>query len=204
MPKTPTQQRLRPRKTPRQARSLATVEAIIEAAARILEQHGHEGFSTNAVAEMAGVSIGSLYQYFPRKDALIGALIVRETARLIEDAEAAIGEPTGRTALATLIRAAVAHQLRRPILARLLDFEEARLPFDTDTQQVKAQFANIVSNLLSHPDLPSQPDRDIAVRDVMAVIKGMIDAAGEQGETEQHQLAVRVGRAVFGYLNAAP
>lgn len=52
-----------PRKRPRQARSVATFEAILEAAARILE------INTNAVAELAGVSIGSLYQYFPSKDA---------------------------------------------------------------------------------------------------------------------------------------
>jgi AcrR family transcriptional regulator len=199
----PKQQRLRPRKAPKQARSHATVEAITEAAARILEQHGHEGFSTNAVAERAGVSIGSLYQYFPRKDALIGALIMRETARLIEEAEAARAEPTGTAGFVALIHAAVAHQLRRPTLARLLDFEEARLPFDANTQAVKAQFENIVLDLLSRSDLHRQPDSNIAARDVMAVIKGMVDAAGEQGEIDQRQLAVRVERAVFGYLNDA-
>jgi AcrR family transcriptional regulator len=179
------------------------VEAIVEAAARILEQRGHDGFSTNAVAELAGVSIGSLYQYFPRKDALMGALIVRETAYLIEEAEAARGEPTGTAGLVVLIRAAVAHQLRRPTLARLLDFEEARVPFDANTQEVKALFFTIVLDLLSRPDVEQQPDIGVAARDVMAVIKGMIDAAGEQGETDQGRLIVRVQRAVFGYLNAA-
>lgn len=64
-----------PRKRPRQARSVATFEAILEAAARILESLGFAGFNTNAVAELAGVSIGSLYQYFPSKDALIVELI---------------------------------------------------------------------------------------------------------------------------------
>lgn len=70
------------RKRPRQARSVATFEAILEAAARILESLGFAGFNTNAVAELAGVSIGSLYQYFPSKEALIVELIRRERAKL--------------------------------------------------------------------------------------------------------------------------
>ncbi|MBR8500820.1 TetR/AcrR family transcriptional regulator, partial [Burkholderia cenocepacia] len=56
---------LSPRKAPRQRRSVATVDAIVEAAARILERDGFDGYTTNAVAALAGVSIGSLYQYFP-------------------------------------------------------------------------------------------------------------------------------------------
>ncbi len=73
-----------PRKRPRQARSFATFEAILEAAARILESLGFAGFNTNAVAELAGVSIGSLYQYFPSKEALIVELFLirRQRAEL--------------------------------------------------------------------------------------------------------------------------
>jgi AcrR family transcriptional regulator len=203
MPGTSPQQRPRPRKAPKQARSLETVKVIVEAAARVLEQTGLDGFSTNAVAERAGVSIGSLYQYFPRKEALIGALIVRETSLLIGDAEAAMAEPSGAAALAALVQAAIAHQFRRPTLARLLDFEEARLPFDADTRQVGERFLTILSNVLLRPDLPRQADGDAAARDIMAIIKGMVDAAGVHGETDQRKLSVRVHKAVFGYLNAS-
>jgi AcrR family transcriptional regulator len=64
-----------PRKRPRQARSKATVDTIMTATARVLVRHGFDGLTTNAVAEAAGVSIGSLYQYFPNKEALVAALI---------------------------------------------------------------------------------------------------------------------------------
>jgi AcrR family transcriptional regulator len=74
---------LKPRKTPLQKRSAETVAVILEAAARILELFGFEGFNTNAIAERAGVSIGSLYQYFPSKDALLSGLIAREVAPLL-------------------------------------------------------------------------------------------------------------------------
>src|ERR1041384_3846674 len=69
------QVRTTPRKRPRQDRSRATVDTILEATARVLVKRGFDGLTTNLVADAAGVSIGSLYQYFPNKAALVGALI---------------------------------------------------------------------------------------------------------------------------------
>jgi AcrR family transcriptional regulator len=71
------QTRTTPRKRPRQARSKATVDTILDATTRVLVRQGFDGLSTNAVAAAAGVSIGSLYQYFPNKEALVAALIDR-------------------------------------------------------------------------------------------------------------------------------
>lgn len=201
MADTSKQQRPTPRKAPRQARSVETVRAIVEAAARILEQAGLAGFTTNAVAERAGVSIGSLYQYFPGKEALIGALIVRETSRLIAEWEAALAATSGRDALAGLVAAAVAHQLRRPALARLLDVEEGRLPFDAETRHVTCRLVSILRGVLERPDIPVQPDLDLAAGDVLAIVKGMVDAAGERGEQDRAMLSSRVCRAVYGYLD---
>ena len=188
---------------PRQDRSVETVGAIIEAAARILEQDGLGAFTTNAVAERAGVSIGSLYQYFPGKEALIGALIVRETSLLIDESEKAVAGANGREALKGLIGSAVNHQLRRPALARLLDLEEARLPFDEDTQRVTRRLHSLLLSILARADLPQQPDPDVAAQDVLAIVKGMVDAAGERGEQDRGALGSRVGRAVYGYLDNA-
>lgn len=66
------------RRSPKQARSRATWEAIVEAAAQILEHRGPDGLTTNGVAERAGVSIGTLYQYFPDKQAILLAAARRE------------------------------------------------------------------------------------------------------------------------------
>lgn len=68
------------RKRPGQARSQATVEAIFEATARILQQQGGAALNTNLVAEKAGVSVGTLYQYFPNKDAILLEMARRELA----------------------------------------------------------------------------------------------------------------------------
>lgn len=66
-----------PRKRPVQDRSRHTVERILDAAARIFDEDGYRQTTTNRVAEAAGVSVGSLYQYFPNKDALLVALAER-------------------------------------------------------------------------------------------------------------------------------
>ncbi|KTT03495.1 TetR family transcriptional regulator [Pseudomonas oryzihabitans] len=205
MTQPPDSQRPRPRKIPRQARSANTLAVIVEATARILEERGMGGFTTNAVAERAGVSIGSLYQYFPSKEALLGALIVREASGFIADSERALALASGAEILAGLIGAAVRHQLQRPALARLLDIEEARLPHDKERYEVLLRLREILATALRHPDLRLPPDLSIAqvADDVLAIIRGLADAAGARGETEQDGLQRRVSRAVLGYLYGA-
>ena len=75
-----------PRKSPRQERSRLTVERILDAAARIFQDQGYAGATTNEIADEAEVSVGSVYQYFPNKDAILVAL----TRRHIETATAGL------------------------------------------------------------------------------------------------------------------
>ncbi len=78
-PKVP--KRLEARKEPTQSRSTATVDALLEAAAQLLVAQGYEALNTNEIAERAGVAVGSLYQYFPNKDAILAALCRRQAER---------------------------------------------------------------------------------------------------------------------------
>src|SRR4051812_1488777 len=80
MPRKP---RVSPRKAPTQQRARETVEVILEATARILVAEGYDRASTNRIAQAAGVSIGSLYQYFPSKEALVAALVEEHVARMM-------------------------------------------------------------------------------------------------------------------------
>ncbi len=75
---------LRTRRRPRQARSQVTVSSIVEATERVLLKRGYAGCTTKEVAEVAGVGIGSLYEYFPNKEALIAAVMEREANRYME------------------------------------------------------------------------------------------------------------------------
>lgn len=82
----------KPRKNASQARSRATVDALVEATARILVREGFEKTSTNRIAEIAGVSVGSLYQYFPGKEALVAAVIDRHNDEIMKIVRAAFVE----------------------------------------------------------------------------------------------------------------
>ena len=76
--------RVSPRKRPLQERSKKTVEVILAATARILVRDGYEATTTTRVAEVAGVSIGSLYQYFPTREALVASLVDQHLAEVLE------------------------------------------------------------------------------------------------------------------------
>ncbi len=193
--------RLNVRKRPAQSRSAQTVEAILEGAAHILEGRGLEGYTTNDIAARAGVSIGSLYQYFPSKDAITLSLIQRESTVLVEEINAALRMEDPAETLRAVIAAAVRHQLRRPKLARLLDFEEERLaaiiPASSNAAVARA---GIVAFLRKSHGM-SIAQTQTAAPDVIEIIKALTDAAGRREEVDAASLAERIEGAVAGYLS---
>jgi len=110
----------RPQKNPRkiasQKRSRATVDALLEATARILIKDGYDRASTNKIAAVAGVSIGSLYQYFPSKEALVAAVAERHTQELLQ-----VGRDTLLEAAAKPIAVAAREIVRAGVDAHRVD-----------------------------------------------------------------------------------
>lgn len=199
--KTAATRRLNPRKMPSQPRSTHTVEAIIEGAAHILEQHGLDGYTTNAIAARAGVSIGSLYQYFPTKDAVTVALIEREMAELVQEAKQALLRNDRGEALRQLIRVAVRYQLRRPKLAMLLDFEEHRLSAIMPKSGARAIMHAALVEFLQAGNLSGKVSPGIAASETMAIVSSLTDAAGRHGDNQQDQLIDRIEATLLGYLS---
>lgn len=121
------------RRVPAQQRAVATVEAILAAAARVFVREGFAGATTNRIAERAGVSIGSLYEYFPNKDTILVALVDRHIA----DGEAVLAEAVADVAtnkvvgfpaiIRRFVEAVVQLHAIDPPLHRVL-FEEAPRP----------------------------------------------------------------------------
>lgn len=122
-----------PRKRPAQRRSRETVEFVLEAATQLFGELGYSGTTTNKVAERAGVSIGSLYQYFPNKDSLVLELAERHisggesaleefTARLREE------EPPVEVFVRTFVGAFVGFHRSEPLLHRVLYEDAPRTP----------------------------------------------------------------------------
>lgn len=199
--------RLKARKTPRQRRSQATVEAIVEAAARILETAGPAGFNTNAVARLAGVSVGSLYQYFPGKQALIAELSRRNAeaalAGLAEAAARTIGQST-LSRLRAFVRFAIAQQGARPRLSRVLDQLEESLPLDTEALATAPAILALLTPVLAAGAVdPDERRLDLIAGDCLAVARVLIDRALDVGAPARAGLEDRVVGALAGYLRAA-
>jgi AcrR family transcriptional regulator len=99
----------RPRRKAKQARARETVGIVLEAAARVLRDHGYARATTNRIARTAGVSVGTLYEYFADKDEVFGALIQREIEALVAavrghalDPDAPVGEAITRLVVAAM------------------------------------------------------------------------------------------------------
>jgi AcrR family transcriptional regulator len=127
------------RKKPLQSRSRFTTDAILDAAARILGERGWLGLTTNAVAEIAGVSIGSLYQYFPNKLALIESVRQRHFDEMLAVLRAAAdGQTPRKRRIAALVDGMIAIHSRYPAAHRVL-LEES--PRAEDARGMHDQFA---------------------------------------------------------------
>jgi AcrR family transcriptional regulator len=194
------------RKRPRQQRAQATVEAILDAAARILEAEGIERFNTNRVAERAGVSVGSLYQYFPNKQARVRALI----ERAMRGAEAVRPPELAAESAAALeqgIAAAVAWHLRvhggRPTLHKRLQLlaREVLAPGELEGFE-RAHEAAVRRFLQRHRDSLRIRDIDIAAFLVSRLLQGAPDRAlfHHAEALEDGRLAAELTDLILRYL----
>ena len=112
-----------PRKHASQERARATVDALIEATARILVREGFDRASTNRIAEEAGVSVGSLYQYYPCKEALVAAVIDRHNQEIMQVVRGALAEVASQPiekAVRRLVAVAIEAHRINPRLHRVL------------------------------------------------------------------------------------
>ncbi len=119
-----------PRKSATQKRSQAMVETLLDATARVLTREGYDRASTNRIAATAGVSVGSLYQYFPNKEALVAALVARhnrEMLQLLQDALREVASFDLATAIRELVRAALDAHLVDSALHRIFAEQVPRM-----------------------------------------------------------------------------
>ena len=101
------------RRAPRQQRSRAIVESIVEAGRRLLAEEGEAALTTNRIAERAGVSIGSLYRYFENKQAIVAAICADDTGRELVEVRAALHSPLEERPLREWLIDVVDFQLER-------------------------------------------------------------------------------------------
>jgi AcrR family transcriptional regulator len=126
----PLKYRTTPRKLPQQDRSKVTVDAILTATTHILIEEGYDKASTNRIAERAGISIGSLYQYFPNKESLIAALRDRHVSSMMAMIESKLKDLDNapiEVVLPELVKANIAAHAIEPALHKVLHEQVPRL-----------------------------------------------------------------------------
>ena len=152
-------QRKQARNKPLQARSRATVTAILDAMVRILDREGEAAATTTRVAEVAGVSIGTLYQYFSDRDAMLDALQDREferTMELMERVLASNGKRSPRETAQEVVEGLLALYAAAPGLHRALALDGLRV---TPTERVRAFDMRVVSVVRSFLAVSGWPVR---------------------------------------------
>ncbi|MGK2866078.1 MAG: TetR/AcrR family transcriptional regulator [Mycobacterium sp.] len=196
--------RFRARKQPRQQRSTQTRRDILDAAARVFSEHGYAAGTTNRIAAAAEVSIGSLYQYFPNKDAILAALsdahIEAGTTLLAQRLRDGLPESLDAT-LRLFVRAAIDNHRDDPALHRVL-FEEAprSAALLARLRETEARGVAGVTELLRHHPEVSVADPEFAARLTIATIESLVHRLIVQ-PVDITQLEDEVVRLLTTYLS---
>jgi AcrR family transcriptional regulator len=199
----------KPRKNALQARSRATVDALVEATARILVRDGFEKTSTNRIAEVAGVSVGSLYQYFPSKEALVAAVIDRHNEEIMGIVRAALAEvadlPIDKAVRKLVTVAIDAHRIN-PKLHRVLAEQIPRTGQLRDVEAYNREIQTLVRAYLeSRRKEMRKVDLDVATFICVSTIEAIAHNTVLHGaemllEKMVRTLADETTRLVVGYL----
>ena len=166
--------RLTPRRKPRQVRAELTRERILTAAAHVFAEYGYAAGTTNRIAEHARMSIGSLYQYFPNKDAILAELLVRHIDRgpwaEAEELDLTPGSLSGT--VRALVRDAIDHHRDDPQLLRIM-IEEAPVSKDlieAIDRHGELRVGQVRDLLTRHPDVHVR-DLEVAAELVVGTIE---------------------------------
>jgi len=197
-----------PRKRPRQGRAKVTVESIVEATAQVLLEHGYDKFTTARAAERAGVSIGSLYQYFPNKAALASAVIDRCCENFLASFRSAMSRGS-HAGLAESVEAMVdvtlvSHRLT-PELHKMVNDLAPRLGIEERTATVGRAAAHMIESTLRGYADEIAPEIDIAA--AATVIEALLEALAHRnlarsGADRNSLLAKEAARMIRSYLTA--
>jgi len=204
------QQPFEPRKQPRQARSVATVSAVLEGAAQVLEAEGYEKMTTTRVAERAGTSVGTLYQYYPSKEAILVAVMEEKIARVDRALSSLFALPASTPLaekLRTMITALIAEKAARPRLAAELSRQAPRLEKLRVIARTLGRAHGIVRALLEgHTKETTVVDADLAAWLVVHAVNGMVDGAllGAPERMQDPRFADAIVAHVLGSLGAKP
>ena len=183
-----------PRKSPSQERSRLTVERILDAAARIFHEQGYAGATTNDIADEAGLSIGSLYQYFPNKDALLAALTKRHITTTTSSLADMIGKLPEDSGFDVILRAVVRFLVEQHDLDDLHLLVMHTAPrtheINLELEQAKTQLVEITSVLLAKMNIIEDQQMLISRMVVATIDAAVHDVIIRQPRGKKRQAAI--------------
>jgi len=195
------------RRSPVQGRAQATVDTILKAAAQILARHGAEAATTNAIAERAGVSVGSLYQYFANREALMSELVRRHVTAMQEVLAGALAGLSARPlpeAVAQLVAAIVAAHRVAPRLHQALHQTMVHSKVDA-IDHFESELETLVCQTLRvHPSLDLE-DPQLTATVLVRALGGLIRTTlrREPERIDDPALAAAMTGMILGTLERA-
>ncbi|WP_164007051.1 TetR/AcrR family transcriptional regulator [Pyxidicoccus trucidator] len=172
---------LAPRRKPRQSRAQATCDVIVTATAQVLVKDGYDAVSTNHVARVAGVSVGSVYQYFSSKEALVMAVMERYRAAGLAELEEGISKMSGATlreALRLLIRQVLASKAANPRLHQVLVEQLPRMRQFQQVDPYAVRILRVVRSFLEPHARELRPrDLDMATFIIVSTVESLTHVA---------------------------
>jgi AcrR family transcriptional regulator len=202
----PKRARINPRKSPRQTRSQATVDALLEAGARVLREDGFEKASVNRIAGVAGVSVGSLYQYFPSKDALVAAIVKRHYERMLDAFHKNLFDfgqlPVEQAARAVVRRTFEAYAIDPALLLVIVD-EVPQFGLYSRSREFDMMLAEALKTYLRfHAALVRPSNLDLAVKILMKSVEAVAQAVivDDPALLASEELVDEVTHLILGYL----
>jgi AcrR family transcriptional regulator len=173
--------RTNPRKSASQERSRLTVDTILEATARILIKEGYDRASTNKIAAVAGVSIGSVYQYFPSKEALVAAVSERHSHDVLQLIRTALVKVAARpieVAAREFVSVAIDAHRVNPKLHRVLAEEVPRIGRLENVEAINQEVYTLIRGYLdAHRDEIDVADLDLAAFICVTAVDALTHAA---------------------------
>ena len=194
------------RRSPSQPRSRETVEVIVQATARVLLKEGFEACTTNRVARAAGVSIGSVYQYFPDKAALVVAVMERHLAQLEEAMTRRLSELEGaplEVVVREMVRAMLEVKRIQPRLHRVLLEQVPRIGAWRRLHELHARYEPLLTAWLeAHREVLDGIRPSVAAFVLIAAVEGVVTRVlvDRPAWVEEGLLEQQLTRLVLSYL----
>lgn len=182
------------------------VDMILEATARVLVKHGYAGTNTNLVAEVAGISVGSLYQYFPNKDSLIAAVHqrhIRQMRDMMLDILSQAKKSTMEEAVSSLVKAMLEAHHIEPKLHHVLEvefpFSDSKYYVDLTEQEFSHQFKKLLGKYRKRI---KRQNLELATYVILGIVRSLVHQVVLEKNTNfsLSEIHASITEAILGYL----